>query len=205
MDVLFSECIKDLILNGKIELDTDFAVAFTINNYGRIEGCTNKTEVRGISFAAGIVGINYDSGVIVNCCNEGYIYAETNQGWAAGIAEYSSGVVYACYNKGTIEGYNAAGIFSMQGNSGNLGVHENCYNVGTIKADYVACGNMIYSSGTEHYMYNIGKIEGKGYSIGIGEDIGGVTNCYTLGKGGLIHINISGRDSDSVGWIEDLA
>ncbi|MFI3316165.1 MAG: fimbrillin family protein [Rikenellaceae bacterium] len=67
-------------------------------NYGTVINCSNSASVScDYAGAAGIVSINYESGVVVNCYNWGEVSSPSNQA-VAGVVYANSGAVTACYS-----------------------------------------------------------------------------------------------------------
>lgn len=84
-------------------------------NYGTVINCSNSASVScDYAGAAGIVSINYESGVVVNCYNWGEVSSPSNQA-VAGVVYANSGTVTACYSAAEMDastGNAAAVVFN---------------------------------------------------------------------------------------------
>ena len=105
---------------------TAYASGFTNNNYGLIEYChisgsvycENKAEGYVKAYAAGLVGQNFDGGIIRYCYNEASVMAKS-----------------ICTNEQSSDAY-AGGICANNGSSNYSkgALIENCYNVGKVSS-----------------------------------------------------------------------
>lgn len=80
-------------------------------NSGTIEYCTNNVSVYGRGDVGGIVGANYDNGVVSYCINDGqvaYLWATNNRSIGGIVGYLCSGEVRNCINYDMVKIYNNA-------------------------------------------------------------------------------------------------
>lgn len=149
--------VRNCINNSYLEL-TASSGGIVGQNAGTVIRCANIHEILLKDFSiGGIVGIN--SGTVEECYNDGEILAPTT---------------YVRYGKGGIVGRNN-GIIRKCYNLKNVVANSNNWNIGGIAGDNQANGEI-------YFCYNIGEVTGSTRVIGgiVGENIGSITNCYTL-------------------------
>lgn len=159
------------------------AVGIAMYNYGTIKRCMNKGNViasktSAISTFAGIVGSNYEDGIIEECINSGIIEGYNS---TAGIAGYNSGKIKRCINTGSISGSNVIGGIAGH-NNGNVATIYNSYNTASVTGSSTGIGGIAGYNGyyQKSYIYNC-------YSINKTNIVGGTgnssiaLNCYTSG------------------------
>ena len=132
---------------------------------------------------AGLFGGSYHA-TIKNLSVSGNITStEKYAGGINGNGTWSS--FYNCYNKANVKGKLATGGIDGHGSWGEATL-ENCINEGKIYSENNYAGGIAGTyAGKISNCYNLGDVEGKGYSAGIlGEAAGKVetTNCFNQGN-----------------------
>ena len=148
-------------------------------NYGHLENCYIKGNIKGTNDTGGVVGRN-NYCMIKNCSMTGNISGYGRYGGIGGIVGLNyNGVVDKCHTKCNVSGYSGVGgIFG-----GNIGYHslvKNCSTNVNVNADKTIGG------------FGGGNIEGD------------IFKCYSKGtvkgrrtNGGFLGLNIHGRIYDS--------
>ena len=179
---VFYATIENVSISGKIISDKNNAGAFIGVGCVTIKNCSNEAMIKANKYAGGIIGNgSWQTVLIENCYNTGYIYSATN--FAGGIAATFSGKIYNCYNLGNIEGSaETAGI--LVESQGKVEI-INCYNCGDVKSKSSKAAGIIsypYAEVIVNNCYNIGKITAEGIFSARG--IGGsfANNCYNIGE-----------------------
>lgn len=114
------------------------------DNFGTLEGCTVEGEVMGSTDVGGLVGINQETGQIINCTNRASVQATYRVG---GIAGSNLGTITGCGNEGEINREADESSTNVGGITGrNQRKIENCLNYGDV--------------GYPHTGYNVGGIAG---------------------------------------------
>lgn len=156
--------IKNIKINGTIQIGGNNAGGITGVNNGTILKCSNNAEVvmNGAYDVGGITGVN--NGTIMKCINQANISSRGET--AGGISGVNgilgtTGIIGECCNYGSIYAgsWNSAGISAACGsnNSGSIGYIFNCYNVGTITGGNGYNGGIVAScgyGGGSSYIYN---------------------------------------------------
>lgn len=183
--------VKDLTIQGKMEVNASYAGAIAGQNRGTVTDCVNNAEIvneKEGGASGGIVGVAYRSAEIRNCENTGSITSYS----AAGIVcrfDYdtfmTSSSLSNCTNWGLIQGAEySAGIVA----GGKNVVIENCMNLGIIRADDMAAGIGLRDQGDYKIVncFNGGEVIGRNaYGISanvssIGSDKVSIENTYYL-------------------------
>ena len=196
-------CVSDTITEaGIFQNTTDSA---TVENIGVLdsyyclkEGC----------YVGGIVGSN--SGIIINCYNEGMVSSLYNKvNYLGGICGANGGgTITDCYNTGKVS--NAVWDTRAGGICGrNTNKILNCYNTGSVTGGYMVggiCGSndSFTTSGRIENCYNIGTIntiindnDDKRNIAVIENETAVVNNCYYLEDNYIAEEDgASGRDED---------
>ncbi len=196
--------IKNLTIDGEINLAGKGA-AFVTNNFGgTITNCVNHADiVASSSFSGGIVGENYAGGSVTYCGNSGNITFNNSAGYFGGIIGYngSENTVEYCYNTGNLTNGNYLG--GIIGYSAGVATFEikNCFNNGIITTTKSIYGGIIggyaYFSGRTLKItncYNSADITAN-LAITYGANGGAtvtdgviLTNCYYLKSGDTVGI-----------------
>ena len=173
---------------------------------GEITYCSNSVDIASqtVSYIGGIVGaLNYTK--MTNCYNTGNIEAVSNTGGLIGGNTGSN--VECCYNTGNVKGTgkNEAGgtyVGGIAGNNRSNGKIIACYNVGSVRSEYVNGGGItgqLVNGAEVKNCYNIGIVENQGSSIG---NISGsvyssskISNCYF--SKGICDLEGVGRTNDT--------
>ena len=178
--------IENVNISGKIMSVKNNAGAFIGKGYGTIKNCSNEAMIKANKYAGAIIGYGgWQSELIENCFNTGYIYSETSV--VGGIAASFAGKINNCYNLGNIEGDgDSAGILGMS--SGKIEI-TNCYNYGNVKSKSWRASGIItyeYAEAIINNCYNSGDITTEGTKLSYADStgIGGsyANNCYNIGK-----------------------
>ena len=108
--------------------------------HGKI--CGINKEIGG-GYVGGIVGYNYDTGIIKNCGNFAEIMTGTEEyeklggaGYVGGITSINKGVVEKCYNIGKIKAFSNREVLNGGGIiGGNYNRVNQCFNIGKLEID----------------------------------------------------------------------
>lgn len=198
--------IKNITINGKIQVQGGYTGGFTGINYGIIDKCENDISISNINShgydTGGIAGHNL--GIIYRCRNKKDITsAGEATGGIAGInaGENGTGFIIECINNGNIHGdsYCTGGIASANANF-NINANGyicNSYNTGTItggankRAGIV--GQIKYNGGNTYIYncYNKGDIQGCPDIIGWdgGNGTSTVLNSYGISQATVEKLN----------------
>ena len=183
--------VKDLTIQGKMEVNASYAGAIAGQNHGTVTDCVNNAEIvnkKNGGASGGIVGVAYRSAEIRNCENTGSITSYS----AAGIVcrfDYDTFITSSslsnCTNWGLIKGVeHSAGIVA----GGKNVVIENCMNLGMIQSVVMAAGIGLRDQGDYKIVncFNGGEVIGRNaYGISanvssIGSDKVSIENTYYL-------------------------
>lgn len=184
-------------------------------NYGSVNNCVNKGQIKGFEYTGGIVGTN-DNGELKTCNNRGNIFGKQCIGGVVG--NNKSGNIENCANSsvvnselsmcGGVVGFSKWGRIVSSSNDGDISTGECCGGVvGQIKyGKAIDCIN----TGTVNGTSTVGGVAGCCVSRGM------IISCYNVGQisgtkviGGLVG-NAFGdiRDSFNAGnvcGIEDFS
>ncbi len=108
-----SECYSDVSVNGNGRGDNRGSGGIVGTNYGTVQNCINRGNVKNSAYAGGIVGFN-DGGNIVSCYNVGNITSDYRGGIAGSNEQNhssSKGTVSNCYY---LEGSCATGVYNTE-------------------------------------------------------------------------------------------
>ena len=183
--------VKDLTIQGKMEVNASYAGAIAGQNHGTVTDCVNNAEIvnkKNGGASGGIVGVAYRSAEIRNCENTGSITSYS----VAGIVcrfDYDTFITSSslsnCTNWGLIKGVeHSAGIVA----GGKNVVIENCMNLGMIQSVVMAAGIGLRDRGDYKMVncFNGGEVIGRNaYGISanvssIGSDKVSIENTYYL-------------------------
>lgn len=175
--------VKNIKINGTIQIGGNNAAGISAINKGSIEKCINNSNVITGGYASGgISGSN--NGIIYRCINNGDITAYGES--AGGVAGYNgcisgNGFIIETINNGSVISYSwtSGGITSANGNLGYdaKGYICNSYNTGTIlggNGRRAGIVGQVKCKGGISYIYNC-------YNIG---DIGGCPEIIGYDWGG---------------------
>lgn len=188
--------IEDLIVDGAVQSSDsrDIVGGIVGVNAGTIIGCQYNGQIRVLSVAGGIVGLNGGTGNIIECVNNGFITSQTNVGGIAGI---NRGQIMDSVNMGNINsdsswvdgtenesteisiidsidtilesGKNIGGIAGWS--NGAIATCTNRGVVGYLRTGENVGGIVGCTSGNVFYCKNLGKVYGK-------QDVGGIAGQF---------------------------
>lgn len=181
------------------------------HNYGSVNNCVNKGQVKGSDYVGGIVGTN-DNGELKTCNNRGNVYGKQCIGGVVGTNK--SGNIENCANSSTVHseyticggvvGFSKWGRIVSSSNDGDISTGEYCGGVaGQLKyGKAIDCIN----TGTVNGTSTIGGIVGSCMSRGM------LLSCYNVGTvsgtkivGGLVGSSFGDiRDSFNAGQVSGI-
>lgn len=149
-------------------------------NGGTIENCLVSGRIaissKGRGAAGGLVGTNYESGVIRNCVNQATVTVtvalsedrQSTSAYAGGIAGANYGTIDHCLNLGTVSAASTnyvyvGGISAEAGAAGTCTVRD-CGNGGSLSRQFHPVGN----GATGGYQYALSVSATEGYATDVG-------------------------------------
>lgn len=179
--------IKNLRVNSSITNFSSKSGLLVGYNDGTIENCSSSGTCGGSGAnIGGLVGINFENGVIKNCGS--YATVSSSGNWSSsnlytgGLVGQNKGSIVASWASGSVSGdyCELGGLVGY-----NSGTIDRCYATGTVSRGNYVGGLIARSGGSVTNCYATGSVTSSGssaYAGGLIASAGGtVTNCYASG------------------------
>ena len=183
--------VSNCTVSSSTLLRLDGAIASI--NYGSITGCINYADLT--DCASSIVDSNY--GIVEKCHNYGHMtMSDENGKYMGGLVYWNSGVIIECSNEGDLANNSTFGYFGGIANTNN-GTLIACYNKGSWTLDTYEGGICGDNRGYIIGCYNLTPFSANGTYpggvVGFNNEEGQVIGCYSKSGnskiGGLVGLN----------------